>query len=141
MDAVTKIFPVNSVRICVNETAGELKGVLCGVAMQENIEFCGTRELIVKIDKYFDDIGQPQPHQVIRSFRKTERDYKPYNAKPERFHASEEISKQLGDKTTVDVVIFSRHHAEWQGVIKDLDDKVVCKFKSTLEFLSWFEKM
>lgn len=134
-------FPVNCVRICLNQENPEPQGCICAVSLEQDIPFCGRRELIVGIDEAFDRIGQPQPHQVIRSFRPVDKNYKSYNGRPERYHSSEEIHARSGSIRTLDLIMISRRHAEWQGMIKDTDGNVLHRFVSSLDFLEWLSKV
>lgn len=139
--AIAQQFPVNCIRVCLDEKGKDLKGVICAVALEDDLTFSNKREFIVKIDEAFDLIGQPQPHQVIRSFRKQDKLYKSYNGTPERFHTSDEIRQRSGGTFTFDLVMLSRHNAEWQGLVKETDGKLAFRFKSSLEFLSWIDEL
>ncbi|MCF0143293.1 MAG: hypothetical protein HUJ75_07945 [Parasporobacterium sp.] len=131
-----KEFPANSIRICFDDIKA-VEGSISGVCMETSVDFRGKRDLIVKIDQAFDAIGQPQPHQVIRSFQKQEKNYKSYIGDPARYHTSDDIRQKKGEALTVDMIMTSRHHTEWQGFIVDEKGEELAKFESSLDFFDW----
>lgn len=127
-------FPVNSLRICINQRKdGEVAGFLCSVALKEILHFSSKIEFVLKVDEAYDKIGQPQPQQVLRSFREKDRPlYNSYKGNPVRCYTSDEIRKYCGSEATYDLVMISRKHAEWQGILKNEDGKIKGNFESVL---------
>jgi len=130
-------FPVNSLRLCINQRKdGEVSGFLCSVALEEILHFTGKIEFVLKVDEAYDRIGQPQPQQVLRSFQEKDRPlYNPYKGNPTRFHTSEEIRKHRGSEVTYDLVMISRKHAEWQGILKNIDGSIKGEFDNVIKCL------
>ena len=131
----TAEFPVTSVRMCVNEESPEYAGFLCGITLQDNISFDSKDGLIRAIDKAYTQIGQPQPTVVSKSFSAKAKGYDSYVGNPERFHSAAEIHGMHGAARTVDLIMRSRRHAEWQGLVKDLDGTVLFTFESMMELM------
>lgn len=130
------IYTDNCIRICMDSKEREqFKGFLCGVAVEEPVAFCNWMDFMVKVDQVYDAIGKPQPSHVIRSFDNTAPAYKPYVAKPVRYHESEAIARLHGQAATCDLLLQSRHHAEWQGLLKQEDGTLLGRFSTAEECL------
>ncbi len=133
-------FSVNSIRICIdemNDQENRLAGSICGITMPDRISFANGVTLILAIDRILDQIGQPQATRHMRSFHpEEERDRKSgeYCGAPVRYHRDEEIAAQCGKVMTLDVVIESRQHNSWQGVVHDVAGNIAYPFVSELEF-------
>ena len=131
-------FPVNLLRVCINRRKdnNEVEGFLCSVALEDILYFSGKIEFALKVDEAYDRIGQPQPQEVLRSFQKNDRPlYNSYKGNPVRWHTSDEIRKYLGSEVTYDLLMISRKHAEWQGILKNVDGEIKGEFGSVLECL------
>lgn len=134
-------FPANCIRLCFDRYDDKVcEGRICGVTLENEIPFHTITELIVKIDDAFNEIGQPQPHQVLRSFHKTA-GYQSYKSSPKHYYSSGEIAERKGQLKTVDLLMRSRQRAEWQGMLKDTDNAVIGEFSSSLECMELFEKI
>ncbi len=131
------IYTDNCIRICMDcKEKKQFKGFLCGVAVEEPVAFCNWMDFMVKVDQVYDTIGKPQPTHVIRSFDNTAPAYKPFVANPVRYHQSEAIAQLHGRAATYDLVLLSRHHAEWQGLLKQEDGQVAGRFFTAEECLN-----
>ncbi|MEG0378025.1 MAG: hypothetical protein RR614_06060 [Eubacterium sp.] len=129
-----KTVPVNSIRLCLDHcSGGGLEGKIIGVALKDSIHFRGLRAFVTQVDKAFDTIGKPQSHQITRSFKQTEPVPTPFLANPPRYHELEEIVELLGAEKTLDLVMITRRHTEWQGILKDTEGNSVGRFNSVLE--------
>lgn len=130
-------FPVNSIRICIDREREEICGRISAIALEKEIAFFSRKDLVIKINQIFDKIGQPQAHQILRSFRNTGTEDTGYCGAPVRYHTSEAIYNSYGKARTLDMMMVSRHNSEWQGVVKDKDGNVICNYSSTLDFIKW----
>ena len=134
-------FPVNGVRLCFdNYDHEQLNGRICGVALAEEIHFHGMTDFVVKIDDAFNQIGRPQPTQVLRSFGEGE-PYQSYKANPPAFFTGEEIATRAGKLMTLDLTMASRQRAEWQGFLKDIKEQKATSFATILECIKIIEKI
>lgn len=126
-------FPTNSIRLCFRtRNEDQCEGVMYGVALADAIEFTSIIDLILKVDNAFNRIGNPQPHQVLRSFAEQDA-YCSYHGSPEKYHSSEEIAAMCGESGTFDLVMVTRKKAEWQGILKDAGNGRTEHFQTTLE--------
>lgn len=133
-------FPVNSIRLCIDSIEnGIYKGRIAGVAIEDEIEFEGITEFVIKIDDAFNKIGQPQSCQVLRSFGET-KEYNSYVGTPKHYHTSEEISSKRGAIKTAELTMLSRHRAEWQGNMRDVDTDETKEFQTILDCVRFVEK-
>ncbi len=137
----TAAFSANCIRLCFDSyDDNECRGKICAIALEEDIVFFNLTDLIIRIDDAYNKIGQPQPHQVLRSFRETE-GYFPYNSHPAYYHSSEEIAGRTGKLETIDLVMISRRRAEWQGILKNIKGTVIGKFESSVKCMELLEGM
>ena len=126
-------FPINKIRICLDSYDDEkCEGRIYGVALKESVDFRGLADLLIRVDEVFDQIGQPQSGQVLRSFC-ANKNYQSYVGMPERYNESSKIAVMHGKKKTIDLVMVSRHKAEWQGILIKDDGELIGKFDSILE--------
>lgn len=135
-----KIFAVNCIRLCFRKRSAEqYEGVIHGVALEHEVEFHGAADLIFKIDDSFNQIGQPQPHQVLRSFGENVPPCA-FQGNPVRYRSNEEIDAQRGEEGTYDLLMLTRHSSEWQGILRNLDDGEFSRFKTILECMRALER-
>ena len=133
-------FPIPSVRICLDELAeGKQKGRIYGIALEQERTFNDISDLVVKVDSCFNEIGQPQPSKILRSFGERE-SHQPYIGTPKIFHSAEDISQKRGQKGTLDLTMNSRQQAEWQGILRDIEGNIIEQFRSSLECIRVLEK-
>ena len=129
-------FRTNSVRICIDSYDNEIVcGTICGVALAEEIPFGGMSDFVVKMDEAFNKIGRPQPTRVLRSFGEAD-SYQSYKGTPDCFFTSAEIGQKRGAFRTMDVVMTSRHRAEWQGIITEVNGHIEGRFQTILECMN-----
>lgn len=126
-------FPSNSTRICIDREETEIAGRICAVALETECLFVSRQDMIQKIDEAFNLIGNPQSHQVLRSFRTKEAKYNAYCVNPKHYWTSQEIEKSKGKVKTVDLIMTSRSRSEWQGILKDPTGTMIGTFESVLE--------
>ena len=135
-------YPVNSIHLCFNscDNTGVCKGVISGVALEKEIPFNSVEDLVIKIDNAFNKIGQPQPNQVLRTFSEEE-EYQSYIGKPPHWHSSQEIACKAGNACTIDLVMLSRHRAEWQGILQRTGSEERFRFGTILECIKNLTKL
>ncbi len=126
-------YPVNSLRICVDiPEEPALRGRIYGVALQDPLDFDGMLDFIIKVDDAYNAIGQPQQSQVLRSFTQP-KEYTPYVPRPERYFTGDHIDQWLGEHATIEILMTSRRGAEWQGLIKDMNKRIIGRYRTVLE--------
>ncbi|MDD3278467.1 MAG: hypothetical protein PHG16_06240 [Lachnospiraceae bacterium] len=139
-----KGYPVNSIRICIDETDSEqglMSGKIYGVAIEQPIVFRNSSELLLAIDDALNQIGKPQASSVIRSF-KAEKNNRAvtYRGDPPRYHGYEEIRAMQGEQLTRDICFTSRQHSTWQGFVQIEEEPYRIDFASDLELLKYLLK-
>lgn len=129
-------YPDNAIHIALDVLEDdEFTGSISGVTLKETIAFSGVNDFMVKVDRAFDTIGKPQAAQIKRSFGQDAPTHQSYCANPKRYHPSEAIAEERGRVKTLDLIMISRRHAEWQGIIK-AQGQVVGQFETALACLS-----
>ncbi|SEA40629.1 hypothetical protein SAMN04515656_10987 [Eubacterium aggregans] len=129
-------IPDNCIRICIDvHTVDRFAGRLVGIALEEAIPFDGIGEFIIQVDEAFNRIGKPQPSQIIRSFKAGKEVPQSYCGSPQHFHGCAEILEMAGQVKTVDLIMLTRKHAEWQGLLKGADGSTLGEFESVRECL------
>lgn len=129
-------FPVNSIRICIDgQENDEIHGKICGVALNGDVVFQNIADLLVKIDDALNFVGTPQSYQKCRSFEGKNKSAEALHGTAKRYRDAAEIREQAGTRKTVDIIIFTRQHTSWQGIVKDTEGKIIGEFKSDLELV------
>ena len=127
-----RTYPVNAIRVCIDECNGDLKGRIYSKMREEVLMFENCGEMFLRADELFDECGYPQTFQEKRNFleQKSSGRY----ARPQIRRSDEEVVKQTGKCRTVDIIVQSRRRAGWQGIIME-DGKKSAKFQSEMELL------
>ncbi|MEF9916521.1 MAG: hypothetical protein RR275_00090 [Lachnospiraceae bacterium] len=129
-------FPVNSLRICVDNCEGtNVDGRICSVGLKDILYFQDYSGLILVIDQALDMIGTPQVYQKKRSFQIHTEPHNSYHV-PKRYKDEMEIHKEHGNQKTVDVVIISRQHTSMQGYIYNIEGEKINCFSSDIELMN-----
>jgi len=137
----TTPFPVCSIRICIDsyDEHHQIVGRICGITLQQIIPFCGVNDFIIKVDDAYNSIGRPQSFQVLRSFTEHE-DYQSYVGNPKVYHDSDYIRLKQGEVLTYDLIMVSRKNAEWQGILKNLEEEIVFRFNTIIECIEFLNR-
>ena len=136
MECVRKAFPVNGIRICVDEyDEQDLSGRIYSKLLPHPLFFRNCGELLLKADSMFDETGYPQAFQCKRTFSEGKA-LGNYCVRPVLFLSDSDIFHQEGKRSTFDVIVRTRQHAGWQGCIRSVSDNEEMKeFRSELEML------
>ena len=133
------MFPPNLLRLCIDNFDGQsISGSIFGVAVPKVIAFTDMADFAVKIDEVYNQVGQPQPFHVMRSFNE-QVEYHAYKGKPITYFSSVEVDAHKGKLLSLNMVMTSRQGAEWQGIFKDLDGNIIGKYKTVLECIKCIE--
>ena len=130
----TTAFPINMIRLCIDEYGNDLSGRVYSKLMLVPLLFTGCSGLLLRMDDVFEQVGYPQAFQVRRTF------FKPARLKgsihvPEQLLDDEELGRQSGDCRTFDIIVQSRRQSGWQGILMDPERTSVKEFKSEMELL------
>lgn len=129
-----QIFPMNAVRLCVDRYGADMQGRIYSRMSEEPLVFTNCSEMLLRADALFDECGYPQTFQEKRSFLEGERSPGRY-AVPQAVMGSEEIRSQKGQYYTLDIIVWSRRRAGWQGKLQHPDGTMLAEFQSELELL------
>ena len=125
-------YALNSFRLCIdtledNLCIGRIYSPLCPKALV----FRDLTNMVLLMDEVFDKNNYPRAYQNKRSFKKIEI----MKEKAEIKYEIEQLIKERGDIATFDIIVTSRQHTCWQGIIKNIDGKIVSSFKSELNLI------
>ena len=138
MDDKTDIrqrFPVNSVRICIDDYENaDLEGRIYSRMQKEPLYFKSFGELLLKVDRLFDERGFPQAFQRRRTFGEPEM-FGGYHGRPEPNLSDEVIQGQLGRLGTFELEVWTRCRSGWQGVLCSVNGSARFSFRSEMELL------
>lgn len=126
-------FQITSIRICIDRKEPEYKGRIYGIGVENEETFINKDDLVWQIGEIYKKIGRPQPVLVERSFSDNAQVYNSFVGEPARYHSSESIEEKKGLLDTVDLIMVSMKHAEWQGLLKNEDGSIRATFSTMLE--------
>lgn len=129
-------FPLNGLRLCIDEINGEdVRGSFCSPMDERQITFSGFEEFLLKADRLFNRHGYPQAFLEARSFRKTETAQNRYGGMPQAVRGYEEMVKHTGRQATFNVIIQSRRRATWQGLVQTGEGETIAPYDGVLELI------
>lgn len=143
MEDKNRRFPVNGLRICVDDCGrSELSGRIYSRLLMQPLTFQNCGEMILKADSMFDEKGYPQAFQQKRTFAKDrEKTGSAYCVRPLLLSSEQEIQQKTGRCATYDVIIQTRRKAGWQGYIRNVSDSgPMVAFDSEFKMLKELEK-
>ena len=120
MEKRDRNYPVNMFRICIDNDEGDVSGRAYSPVSKGEMVFEGIGELLLEVDKLFDNIGYPQAFQNRRSFQEVYNPGNAYRGIPECVHDIDSILAQRGESYTYDIVVETRRNASWQGYVFDV---------------------
>lgn len=126
---------MNSFRVCVDGQENDIFGRVYSPLSARELSFDGIEQLLVKMDRIFDEAGYPQSFQDKRSFDDTEGNH--YQGRPQRCLDEEIILQAAGKTGTYDVLVDSRRNASWQGKVTRLPGGEVFVFLGEMELLKY----
>ncbi len=128
-----RYYPVNAIRVCIDEHGGEIKGRIYSKMSEVPLLFKDCSEMLLRSDRLFDDCGYPQSYQEKREFRKSENTVR--YSRPQTYLSDEDILSQEGKYRTIDILVKSRRRAGWQGAILGDNGEILEEFESELGLL------
>ncbi len=128
-------YPLNAVRLCIDQTDGEVSGRAYTPLYAGELQFMGLQELLLRLDRIFDESGYPQAFTKKRTFQRLEWKEPQYKKRPNTYLSPQEIMNQQGRKKTYDVIIRTRCNSSWQGILRERDQAVISEFYGELELL------
>lgn len=135
MEHNRRSYTVNTFRVCIDACREDISGRVYSPMCEGEVSFAGVGELLVKMDKLFDEVGFPQAFQDKRSFGTGQDRSNVYRRIPKIKRNAEKIWDQTGKCRTFDIVVESRRNTSWQGSIFDPSGKECGKFNGEVELL------
>lgn len=131
---MAQYYPLNSFRLCVDNVVDNTYiGRAYSPMNAQAIIFKDYTSMILQIDKIFDLNDYPKAYQQKRSFTEETINHKEIAVE----YSFEEIMKQKGQKLTLDVIVVSRQHSSWQGIIKNMSGEIIGSFESVLNLIDF----
>ena len=125
-------------RLCIDANHSyDVSGRLYSRKTGTYLRFASMAELLLETDALLDEIGSPQAFQRKRIFCTG----KPGEMTDIRLTTEQPsgadcvVEEQMGKCATFELVVQSRMHASWQGLLTDCDGTVRGRFESELQLM------
>lgn len=133
-----RYYSLNSFRLCIDECqnnvhCGRIYSPLC----ENPISFHDLTHIVLLMDKVFDKNDYPKAYQNKRSFQDVEIE----KQKPEIKYPIEQLLQQVGTIASFDIIVVTRQHTSWQGMIKNTDGEILGHFDSDLDLIEMIIKL
>lgn len=126
----------NLIRICIDGYHdGNAYGKVYFTTQHNYIKFYDLAQMVIAVDNVLDLQGFPQSFQKKRSFSKNAASDTKYKYKPEVVVSAEQWNKQLGLCKTYIIMIETRYHTSWQGILYDQNYYIIKAFDNILSIL------
>lgn len=130
------IFAPNFIVVCIDEvTDGEIGGRFYHCYEKEPVLFESGVDLIMKADRFYDEIAFPQASTRARSFRDGKKlaSGQNYNVKrPDKVVSPKEILAYNGEVATFALNVGFRQNSTWQGDMTHLESGEHLQFADVL---------
>lgn len=140
-DTQSYIGTPNGVVLCVdriNAAAAELEGCFWHGYSSEPIAISHTHQLVMEMEKFFDEIHFPFPTTNMRSFTDTVSAFGRTQEK-ERVMSDEKMLQKRGDLGTFIIRVQHRQNSSWQGRITWVEEDRTVNFRSIWEMIKLVE--
>mgnify|MGYP001100720864 CR=1 FL=1 len=129
-----RIFSRNIICNCVNQCGPNgIQGELYHLYSDEPIRYRDAFEMLILMEKFYDNLNFPMASTETRSFSKR----KPSSNRKEmiKMEQDEKLLKVKGSKGTFLIQVQYRQNATWQGKVVCADENKTQYFRSTLELM------
>ncbi|WP_408070434.1 hypothetical protein [Butyrivibrio sp. JL13D10] len=133
----SRIYGKNLICVCVNEASdGDINGVLWTPYEEDSLPFNSGYEMVMLMDRLYDNWDFPQRTTSYRSFGQKDRsrDYHNPNSIRKR-EPIRSLKTYRGEKATFIVHVKFRQNSSWQGQVLWSEKKKKVHFRSALELL------
>ena len=129
-------YPLNSFRLCIDEMDENIcRGRIFVPLSKEMLVFNDLTSMFLEVDKIYDYNNYPRSYQQKRTFASNVT--KVNDEKVRAQYKVDEILEKEGNLITFDIVVTSRQHSNWQGIVKDKKGNIVFRYKSELELIDF----
>lgn len=129
------LFPLNGVRICIEEKSPAILGMAYSPLSKEPIHFTDIGQLLILLDALFDEVGYPQSFQDKRSFNKDSARDNRYSGRPSPKTDPVTVASYHGKLTSFTLIVDSRRDSSWQGMILSKDDEIIGSFDGDMDLM------
>ena len=134
-----KTYPVNVIRVCIDQTGPDLAGRAYTPLKKDAVMFSGITDFLIQMDRIFDERGYPQSFQNKRSFLEQKRIENRYAGIPKEDMSLDFILQQRGKCVTMLVVVNSRRNTSWQGSVFSIEGEKLIDFDGEISFALYRE--
>lgn len=117
----------------------DIKGKLYHRYANGHREIVGTKALMDGIADLVDGINYPEPTVQYREFIHAEENHPVYDKK-KPLYSLDELGAYEGDIADFYILVESRNHANWQGMVYYVEDDETSSFQSEVELMAYIEK-
>lgn len=132
-----RYYPLNSFRLCIDGYENDsLLAFIYSPLADKKIVVNDFTKMVLDVDRYFESYDYPKAYQHKRSFSDDKVIMETDKTKI-KYPIDEIVCKQ-GQVATFDIIVTSRQHTNWQGIVKNIKGEIVYRFSSELlliEFL------
>lgn len=127
-----RYYSLNSFRLCIDECHNNVHcGRIYTPLNEKPIFFRDLTHMVLLMDEVFDQNDYPKAYQNKRSFLEVEIE----KQKPEIKYPIEQLLKEVGTIASFDILVVTRQHTSWQGMIKNIDGEIIDHFDSDLDLI------
>lgn len=142
--AAVYYYPATAIRVCVDEINNSvISGRLYCAQLDDVLNFKDVNELLLGMEKIFDERGYPEPFQRKRSFLKKAVLRISHDDKIKKQAIMREkrtVSQAVGERATFLVYVMTRLDSSWQGRVEWLQNDESNSFSSEVELLGMINK-
>lgn len=140
MSAPLHYFSPSTLRICIDEMQDTvIAGRVYCKMLREPLYFSSITDMLLKVDRFFDQKGYPQAFVQKRAFDDGET-LSGFGGVPELYYTDEQMLEFKGEEATIEIVVNSRRHATWQGIIRRDDGTVISDYEGEIAFIKYIQK-
>lgn len=126
----------NLIRICIDSYQdGTARGYVYFTTRKEGLPFTDLAKMMLLVDEVLDTQGFPQSFQEKRTFFKHVENAK-YVYKPKIVVTSKEFYQHIGKCNTYNILVNTRYHASWQGILLNQDNQEIKSFDDAFVILN-----
>ncbi|WP_455682703.1 hypothetical protein [Thomasclavelia sp.] len=134
---MVRYYTLNSFRLCIDKIEDNLCiGRVYTPLYSKALVFKDLTNMVLLMDEVFDNNNFPRAYQNKRSFKESNITGKKAEIKFE----IEKLLREKGEVATFDIIVTSRQHTCWQGIIKNMDGEIINSFKSELNLIDFLFK-
>lgn len=127
---------LNSFRLCIDTiNDSHWSGRVYSLLLKQKINFNDLTEMVLMVDQVFDHNDYPKAYQTKRSFNQD--DSNKNNEKLKVKYDLDLFALKKGKLKTYDIIVTSRQHTSWQGIVKNEAGQIIKKFNSDLKLIEF----